>query len=87
MHEIHVRRARADVLGGDVTPAEALDKTSVRAEQKLTTRRLIVANDDGLAAAQIETGNGVLVGHAPRQTQRIDDRVVIAGVAPESRTA
>src|SRR5690242_12435772 len=85
--EVHIGGAGADVLGRDVPPAEALDEASMRAEEELAAGRLVVADDDGLAAAQIQAGDGVLVGHPARQPQRVDDRLVVGGVAPEARAA
>ena len=59
----HVRGGRADVLGGDVAAAERVDDPSVGAQQPLRLDRRGVADDDGLAAAQVEAGRGRLVGH------------------------
>ena len=85
--EVHVRRARADVFGRDVAAAEALDEAAVRAEDHLAIGRLVVADDDRLAAAEVQAGHGVLVGHAAREAQRVDDRLLVGGVIPEARAA
>ena len=84
---VHVRRARADVLRGDVAAAEALDEAAVRAEDHLAIGRLVVADDDRLAAAEVQAGDGVLVRHAAREAQRVDDRLLVGRVVPEARAA
>src|SRR4029077_9922822 len=58
---LHVARARPDVFGGDVPPLERLDVATVGAEQRLAPRRAIVADDDALAAAQVEPRDRGLV--------------------------
>src|SRR5205814_5286481 len=84
---VHVGRTRADVLRRDVAAAEALDEAPMRAEDHFAKRRFVVADDDRLTAAEIQTGDGVLVGHATRETQRVDDRLFVRAVAPEARSA
>ena len=87
VHVVHVRRARADVFRRDVATAEAFDETSVRAEDHFAVGRLVVADDHRLAAAEIETGDRVLVRHAARETQRVDDRFLVGGIVPKARAA
>ena len=87
MHVVHVRGARADVFGGDVPSAERLDEAAVRAKEELATHGLVVANDDGLPASEIQSGDCVLVRHAPRKPQRVDDGFVVGGVTPEPCSA
>ena len=58
-----------------------------RAEEHLPLPRLVVADDDGLAAAEIEAGDGGLVRHAARETERVDDGFVVGRVVPEARAA
>src|SRR5690606_5157699 len=79
--------ARADVFRRDVAAAERLDEAAMRAEQHLAARRSVVANDDRLATAQVESCNGRLVRHAPRQPQRVDDCFLVVAVVPEARAA
>src|SRR5215217_4579691 len=85
--EVHVARARADVLRGHVAATERVDEAAMRAEGHLAVRRLVVADDDRLAAAQVEPRDRVLVGHAAREAERVDDRVLVALVVPEPRAA
>ena len=87
VHVIHVGRARAHVLGRDVATAERVHEPPVGAEEHLALRCAIVADDHGLAAAQIEPGDGVLVRHPARQTQGVDQRRLVRGVLPEARPA
>src|SRR6185437_2098710 len=56
--EVHVARARAHVFGGHVASAQAFDEASVRAKEHLAIGGAVVANDDGLAAAEVEAGHG-----------------------------
>jgi hypothetical protein len=58
----------------------------VRAEEQLARLRLVVTDDDGLSPAEVETRHGVLVRHAPGETQCIDDGFVVGCVAPEARS-
>src|SRR5690606_9422595 len=63
-HEVHVLAVGAHVAGGDVTAAERLDEAPVRAQQPLALVSGGIADDDGLAAAEVEARQRVLVGHA-----------------------
>src|SRR5439155_4790953 len=60
-HDLHVRHVRPDVAGGVVAPAERLDEPPVRPQQRLGLVPRRVAPDDGLAAAEVQPGVGVLV--------------------------
>jgi hypothetical protein len=59
----------------------------VRAEDHLAVRRAVVADDDALAAAEVEAGHRVLVRHAAGQPQRVDHRLLVGRVVPEARAA
>src|SRR5690606_531245 len=83
----HVLDARAHVLGGDVAAAQRLDEAAVCAEDHLALRRAIVTDDHGLAAAQVETGDGSLVRHSAREAEYVDDCLFLRGVVPEARAA
>ena len=85
--DVHVGDVGAHVAGGDVAAAEGLDEPAVGAQQVrgLVGRR--VADDDGLAAAEVEAGHGVLVGHPPGEAQHVGQRRVLAVVGVEPRTA
>src|SRR5674476_1006877 len=87
VHEVHVGRARAHVFRRDVAAAQRLHEAAVRTEDHLAVGRLVVADDDRLAAAEIETGYGVLVRHAAREAKRVDDRLLVARVLPEAGAA
>jgi hypothetical protein len=57
----------------------------VRPEEHLPPERLVVPDDDRLAATEIETGDGVLVRHPAREAQGVDDGFLVARVPPEAR--
>ena len=59
----------------------------MRAENGLAVGPLVVADDDGLAAAEAEPGHRRLVGHAAGQPQRVGDGVVGGVVLPEAGAA
>src|SRR5206468_2593354 len=63
---------------------EAVDETAQRAEEGLALVRGGATDDDTLAAAQVDPGRGVLVGHAAGQAQRILDRVHLRGIGPHA---
>jgi hypothetical protein len=85
VHEVHVGRAGAHVFGRDVAAAKRVHETAVSAEDHLALDRAVVADDHGLAATEVQPGHRVLVGHAARQSERVDDRLFVAGVVPEAR--
>src|SRR5256714_11945707 len=87
MDVVHVLRARANILGGDVAAAKTFYETTVSAEDLLTVFGFVVADDDRLATAQMQTGDGVLVGHAARESERVGDCLLVGGVLPESGPA
>ena len=84
---VHVLAERADVARGEVAPVERLDEAAVGAQQGLGLQLGRVTDDDGLAATEVEAGERVLVGHAAREVEHVDDRVVGAGVGVEPRPA
>jgi hypothetical protein len=83
---VHVRRARADVFGRDVASAERLDVPSVRPEERFTLAGAVVAENDRLAAAEIEPRHGGLVGHPPCEPEHVVERLRIRRIAPETGT-
>ena len=87
MHEVHVLDRRTDVFRRDVAAAQRIDETPMRSEQHLAVGRLVVADNDRLAAAKIEAGHGIFVRHAAREPQGVDDRRVFGGVVPEAAAA
>jgi hypothetical protein len=85
VHEIHVGRARAHVFRRDVATAERIHEPAMGAEDHLALDRAVVANDHGLATPEVQAGDRVLVRHAARQSQGVDDRLFVGGVMPETR--
>jgi hypothetical protein len=59
----------------------------VGAQQGLGLVGLWITNDDGLAAAELETGHGRLVGHALGKPQHVDQGFLGAPVGPHPRPA
>jgi hypothetical protein len=71
---IHVVDVRADVARGVVAPAERLDHPAVRAQQWFALDLFGVAPDDGLAAAEVEAGDRILVRHTAGQFEDVVQR-------------
>ncbi len=84
---VHVLDVRADVAGGDVAAAERRHETPVRAQQRLGLVPPGVAEDDRLAAAEVQAGAGGLVGHGPGQGKGVAQGHVLVGVGVESGPA
>lgn len=82
-HEVHVLDVGAHVAGGDVAAAQRLDEAAVGAEHRLVLVLVRVADDDGLAAAEVEAGERVLVGHAAGEVERVLQRRLLRGVGEE----
>jgi hypothetical protein len=59
----------------------------VGAEEQLARGEAVVTDDHRLAAAEVETGDRVLVGHAAREAQGVHDGFFVAGVLPEAGAA
>src|SRR5947208_9154069 len=87
LDELHVADGRADVFGRDVAAAQRLHVAAVRAEDGLAIANLVVADDDALAAAEVEPRDRRFVRHAACQTQAVDQGVAIVRVIPEPRPA
>ena len=82
-----IRGRDADVLGRPVFAADILDRPAQGLEQG---RRLLgagIADDHRLAAAQLQVGHGVLVGHGARQAQGVDHRRLGRGERPHAAAA
>ena len=77
----------ADVLGGPVLAADVLDRAAEGLEQGRRLLGAAVADDHGLAAAQLQVGHGVLVGHGPREPQRVVQRRLGVGIGPHAAAA
>jgi hypothetical protein len=85
-HHVDVGRSEADVFGGDVPAAEAVDEPSEHAEQRLGSVGG-VADDHRLAAAEVEPRQRRLVGHRPGQLQDIGQGLRLGAVGPEPHPA
>jgi hypothetical protein len=85
--DVHVLAVGAHVAGGDVAAAEGGDEPAVGAQQRLGLDLGGVADDDGLAAAVVQPGQCVLVGHGDRQAQHVGQCLVLAGVRVETGAA
>ena len=81
-HVLHLAQGGPDVLAGDVDPAEPVDEPPQGAEQHLALLAPRVADDHALAAPQVHPRGGVLVGHAPREPERVFDGVHLGRVRP-----
>ena len=84
---VHVVGEGADVAGGVVAAVERLDEAAVGTQQALGLQRGRVADDHGLAAAEVEAGQRRLVGHAAREVEDVADGVVGGGVGVEAGAA
>ncbi len=68
---VHVLGVGADVLGGDVAALQRVDHPAVGAPQALRLAFARVADEDRLAAPQVEAGGGRLQGHPLREAQHV----------------
>jgi hypothetical protein len=84
---LHVLGAGADVLGRDVEPVERVDVAAEGPEQLLGLVLLGVADDHGLAAAEVEAGRRRFVGHAAREAEDVEHGLLGAGVGPHPAAA
>jgi hypothetical protein len=86
----HVAGGRADVLGGDVRAVHRVDGLA-EVEQDVAARaalrRAVAEHDHALAAAEREPGAGRLVGHRPREAERVGDPGGAVVVAPHATAA
>src|SRR5512133_31226 len=84
-HIIHIGRAGAHILRRDVLAAERFDETAMRAKNRFAISALVVADNDGFAAAEGKIGERVLVSHAAREAENVGKRAVFTLVIPEPR--
>src|SRR3569833_1308148 len=82
----HVRGRGADVLRRDVDAAQRVDESAEGLEE-LRGLATGVADDHRFAAAERQVRHGVLEAHAARESERIRDRFIRAGVRPHAATA
>ena len=85
--QLHVGHGRADVLGGDVGATKGLDGAAVGAHEALGLERTGVADDDALAAAEVEPGGGVLAGHGAGEAEGVREGVLLRRVGVEARAS
>src|SRR5262249_30141053 len=67
--DVHVLAVGADVTGSDVAAVEGLYESAVCPEQRLGLDLVWVADDHCLAAAEVQSGERVLIRHRPRKVQ------------------
>jgi hypothetical protein len=85
--DVHVLHVGADVAGRVVAAGERLDEAAVGAQQRLGLVGGRVAEDDRLAAAEVEAGAGRLVGHRAGELEDVLEGVGLRGVRVEARAA
>ncbi len=83
--QVHVLLRRADVLRGEVTAAETIDEPGVGAYELVGAHRGGVTDDHGLAATEVVPARRVLVRHAAREAQHVEQRIALRRVRPEAR--
>src|SRR5690606_26202490 len=81
----HVLDAGADILGGDVAPAERFDLFAELFEAGGAVRAHAI--EHRFTAAQRQLGHRVLVGHAAREAQHVGERLLGARVGPDAAAA
>jgi hypothetical protein len=85
--DVHVLHVGADVAGGVVAARERLDEAAVGAQQRLGLVGGRVAEDDRLAAAEVDAGAGRLVGHRAAELQDVLEGLGLGRVRVEARAA
>ena len=83
----HVRHGGADILGGDVAPAEALDRPPEGVEQRFAVEFALRPAQHGLATAERQAGQRVLVAHALGQPDAVLGRFGEARIRPQPAPA
>jgi hypothetical protein len=84
---LHVVVGHAHVFGGNVLAVQVLDALAVQAQQGLGFHLARVADDDGLAPAQVEARDGIFEGHPPGQAQHVGEGLGLGGVVPHAGAA
>ena len=85
--DVHVLGVGADVAGGVVAAVEGLHEAPVGVQQGGGLVGERVADDHGLAAAEVEPGHRGLVGHPAGEVQHVTQGVVVAAVGVEPGAA
>ena len=86
-HVLEVAASGADVGGGQVASSQGVHESPVGAHQGLRFVAVGVADDDALAAAQVQAGCGRLVGHGLGQAQGVGQGLGLALVGPHPGAA
>ncbi|MNC51067.1 hypothetical protein D3C75_1003440 [compost metagenome] len=84
MNDIHVRFSGAHILGCNVAAVQALYVSAKGPEHRLVFVFFGIADNHGFAAAQIEPGYSIFVGHTFRQPESIYNRVLFRSIGPHS---
>ena len=85
--DVHVLGVGADVAGGVVAAVQRLHEAAVGAQQRLGLVGERVADDDRLAAAEVEPGERGLVGHPAGEVEHVAQGVGVAAVGVEAGAA
>jgi len=85
--DLRVRCGRADILGCQVAAAQRVDEPAQRGELGVGLVPAGVAQHDGLAPAERQPGQRVLVRHALRETQHVRQRRVVVRIRPHPDAA
>ncbi len=83
----HVFHRGADVFGGDVAAVQRFDHAAEGTEQLGAVGLRRGAQDHGLAAAEGQVGQRILVGHALRQAQGVGQGIALGRVGPVAAAA
>jgi hypothetical protein len=83
----HVAHIGADIFRRDVPTGKSFDKPAEGAEERFGFVFIRIADDDGLAATQVQARDGSFVRHAARKAKHIVQRVLIRFVHPHAGAA
>ena len=85
--QVHVGLRRPDVLRRDVAPAQAVDGGGEVAQEGRGLHDAGIPDDDRLAAALRQSGQGRLLRHGPGQAENVTERERNVGVGIETGAA
>jgi len=83
----HVVGAGADIFCRDIATAEPLQRLTQGFKQRRGFIRFGIAENNAFAAAQRQSGHGIFIGHAARQTQHVIDCRSLVGIVPHAAAA
>src|SRR5690606_35531077 len=84
---VHVINRRADVFGNDVAATKGFDRAAHGLHKIGRLQLFGIANDDRLAAAERQAGDGSFVGHAAGKAEDIAQRLLVAVIRPHAAAA